>query len=321
MKYLMTKMILVVLFVFTACSHQTELTTRSQPNQQVRDSTRAQPMPWLQESPTRWIRDFGTIHGDSAFPARPAFAENDSTGTRTNVFNLFHRWQFKPQITADRGSHFAELTDVCRGMLEIDFALTPEVWQVPENRTTYYRAVNQLIEKIGETLLADFGNVLEGNEKELFLRALKTLAWQESRWQHYLRIGDAFFVIVSGGSYNKLDDWGITQIARSSFKPEILLNRNYFENNTFCTISGSLYYGFMEYYFCYLEARENPDNGPRLFNRIIGAYNRYSSGYSSSCFALADDSGYRKYQINAMGGFKDHFILQPWTEKMGISAK
>lgn len=315
MKFFVSLLTVFVLFNLLSCSRQSMVKTHTQPSKTVSDSTQAQPMPWLDESPTKWIRDFGTTRGDSSLPTPPEIAESESTGTRTQVYELFHRWHFEPPISANRGTHYAELTDECRGLLEIDFALTPDAWQVPENRQAYYQAVNELIEKIGLTLLADFGKALEGAEKKLFLRALKTLAWQESRWQHYLRIGDAFFVIVSGGSYNKLDDWGITQLARSSFKPEILLNQNFFDSKGYCSISSSLYYGFMEYYFCYLEARKHPDNGSKLFNRIMGAYNRYSSGYSASCFALADDAGYRNYQINAMGGFKDNFILQPWEDK------
>ncbi len=74
----------------------------------------------------------------------------------------------------------------------------------------------------------------------------------------------------------------------------------------------------MHFYFCYLEARENPDNGPGIMNKIVGAYNRYCSGYSSSCFALAQsDAAYRSYQIHALGSFKDNFVLEPWKEAMG----
>jgi len=75
----------------------------------------------------------------------------------------------------------------------------------------------------------------------------------------------------------------------------------------------------MQYYFCYMEARENPDNSPSLFNKIVGAYNRYCSGYSSCYYELAkDDKAYRNYQIRAMGGFKDNFILKPWEKLMNL---
>ncbi len=74
-------------------------------------------------------------------------------------------------------------------------------------------------------MITDFGDVLSGTEKALFICALKTLAWQESKWQHYLRYKNWFFALVSGGSYNKLDDWGITQLARSSFDPDVPLRK------------------------------------------------------------------------------------------------
>jgi hypothetical protein len=248
--------------------------------------------------------------------------EKEGVGIKTRVYDLFDRWKLNEDICGDRGSQYVEITGDCKGMIELDFALTQEEWAQSQNQERYYRGVDALIDKIGEILLDDFGNKLHDQERAFFLRALKTLAWQESKWQHYVRYRDWFFVIVSGGSYNKLDDWGITQIARSSFDPSRLLNQNFFESKGYCSISSSLYYGFMEYYFCYLEARENPDNGSSLFNKIVGAYNRYCSGYSSSCFELAtDDEAYRNYQIRAMGGFKDKFITRPWEKYMNLEGE
>jgi uncharacterized Ntn-hydrolase superfamily protein len=293
---------------------------RAPPDETVSRTTSSAPMPWLDQPAGLWQRDFSGSPRPGG--GRPAVIHEDSMpGARTRVHGLFDRWTFPDSVTAGRGRHWAEITDQCRQQIELDYVLTAGEWRRPEVRERYYRDVNALIEHIGAVLLADFGDQLEGREREYFLRALKTLAWQESRWQHYLTLrvtgSSRFFVIVSGGSYNQLDDWGITQIARSSFDPQVLLNTNFFDSRAYCSISSSLYYGFMEYYFCYLEAREHPDNGPGLFNRVVGAYNRYSSGYSASCFQLADDSGYRSYQIRAMGGFKDRFISQPWREAMG----
>jgi len=287
------------------------------PDDAVSRVTSSAPMPWLDQPAELWQRDFsGSPRPDSASAAAAASGE-PALGTKTRVRDLFDRWTFPEAFTAGRGRHYADIAAECRGQVELDYALTAQQWRDPAVRGRYYGTVRDLIERIGTTLLTDFGDRLEGQERAYFLRALKTLAWQESQWQHYLRVGDRFFVIVSGGSYNQLDDWGITQIARSSFDPGDLLNVNFFDSRGYCSISGSLYYGFMEYYFCYLEAREHPDNGPGLFNRIVGAYNRYSSGYSASCFELADDPGYRSYQIRAMGGFKDRFISQPWLELIG----
>jgi len=290
---------------------------RTPPDDAVSQATSSAPMPWLEQPAGLWQRDFsGSPRPETARPASEV-SEELPVGTRTRVHDLFDRWTFPESITAGRGRHWAEINDACRDQIELDYVLTAEQWRRPQVREQYYQNVSDLIERIGAILLADFGDRLENREREYFLRALKTLAWQESRWQHYLTTGGRFFVIVSGGSYNKLDDWGITQIARSSFEPQDLLNTNFFDSRGYCSISSSLYYGFMEYYFCYLEAREHSDNGPGLFNRILGAYNRYSSGYSASCFQLADDPGYRSYQIRALGGFKDRFIERPWLEAMG----
>lgn len=69
-----------------------------------------------------------------------------------------------------------------------------------------------------------------------------------------------------------------------------------------------------------MEAREHPGNGPSLFNKIVGAYNRYCSGYSSCYYELAKhDEAYRSYQIRAMGGFMDNFVLKPWEKAMGMT--
>jgi hypothetical protein len=289
------------------------------PEEDVVERTLTAPMPWWEEPAARWERDFSGSPRDTLIPIPKTDLEKEGIGIKTRVYDLFDRWKLNDDITGNRGIYYADITGECKGMIELDFALTPEEWQSPENRVKYYRAMDDLIDEIGNTLLADFGNKLEGQEKELFLRALKTLAWQESKWQHYLRYKDWFFVILSSSSQNKLHDWGINQIARSSFDPNIPLNKNFFDSKAYCSISSSLYYGFMEYYYCYIEARENPDNGPGLFNKIVGAYNRYCSGYSSSYCELAkDDEVYRNYQIRAMGGFKDNFILKPWERVMNL---
>jgi len=314
--------ILCLFFIMTACGvsrQAVEDEMRTPPAEEVSQTVSSAPMPWLEQQAELWQRDFSGSPRPE--PDRPmtATAEDPTVGSRTRVHDLFDRWSFPEAVTAGRGRHWAEITAECREQIELDYVLTARQWRQPQVRGRYYRNVSDLIERIGAVLLADFGDRLEGQERGYFLRALKTLAWQESQWQHYLSYGGRFFVIVSGGSYNQLDDWGITQIARSSFDPRDLLNTNFFDSRGYCSISASLYYGFMEYYFCYLEAREHPGNGPGLFNRIVGAYNRYSSGYSASCFQLADDPRYREYQIRAMGGFKDRFIDQPWRRAMGES--
>jgi hypothetical protein len=290
---------------------------RPAPASEVSAATLSAPMLWLREPASRWERDFSNSPRDSLMSRSPENLDEGGIGVKTRVYDLFDRWKLSDSIRAGRGTQYAEISGECQGKIELDFALTPEQWQQPAMRRKYYLSIDALIARIGNQLLADFGDTLQGQEKKLFLHALKTLAWQESRWQHYLRHQDWFFVIVSGGSYNKLDDWGITQIARSSFDPKKLLNNNFVVSKGYCSISSSLYYGFMEYYFCYLEAREHPGNGPSLFNKIVGAYNRYSSGYSACYYELAaNDAAYRDYQIRAMGGFKDNFVLKPWEAVM-----
>ncbi|MDZ7393488.1 MAG: hypothetical protein ONB25_11395 [candidate division KSB1 bacterium] len=307
----------VLLMAACATSHRAS-PARPRPHADVVAAARAEPTPWLLEPASRWMRDFSGSPRDDTLATPTGKLEAEGIGSKTRVYDLFDRWLLRPEIRGDRGTAWADITGECKGMIELDFALTPEQWQDPVRRRAYYRAVDTLITTIGETLLADFGDVLKGQERRLFLRALKALAWQESKWQHYLRFKDWFFVVVSGGSYNKLDDWGITQLARSSFDETVLLNKNFFDSKGYCSISSTLYYGFMHFYFCYLEARDNPHNGPSIMNKIVGAYNRYSSGYSSSCFDLAQsDEGYRSYQIRAMGSFKDNFVLEPWKEAIG----
>ena len=296
----------------SASRHQTQIETAPKSGANEAQPTPTPGSPWLEAPASRWERDFSGSARDSLAPVPPSDLDAEDIGIKTRVYDLFNRWKLNADLRHDRGTQYAEITGECRGRVELDFALTPEEWRDSEKRRNYYRRLDSLITKVSRQLLEDYGNPLEGLEREFFLRGLKTLAWQESRWQHYLRFKDWFFVIVSGGSYNKLDDWGITQVARSSFDPAKLLNTNFFESKGYCSISSSLYYGFMEYYFCYLEARTHPGNGASLFNKIVGAYNRYSSGYSACYYELSPEENYRAYQIRAMGGFKDNFILQPW---------
>jgi hypothetical protein len=169
--------------------------------------------------------------------------------------------------------------------------------------------------KVGRQLLADFGNQLSGREKEAFMRALHTLAWQESLWQHYIRYKNWFFVVLSGGSYNALDDWGITQVARSHGHPDELLNERFFASKGYCSIGSTLYYGFMEYYLSYMEARGLPCNSSTM-DKLIGAYNRYASGFSSCHDEFSEDETYRTYQIGAMTGFGNHYKNRTWLRKM-----
>ena len=151
------------------------------------------------------------------------------------------------------------------------------------------------------------------------MRAAKTLAWQESRWQHYFLEQGRVFVLISHNSYNALADWGITQIARSTFQKDRLLNTNFFDSKGFCNISSSLYYGFLEYLFCYLEAKNDLCNGRARISQMIGGYNRYSSGFDSCYFKLSkEDENYRNYQKRALQGFYTRYVEEPWKSAMEV---
>jgi len=283
------------------------------------DSVSNSRTPWTKIPTKYWTRFPDHSQNDGMIKIPEADIEAEKIGRKTRVHQLYNRWQLNNSICYGRSHHYAEITAECKGKIDLNFALTQEAWDKPLNRLHYYRAVNTLITRIGNELLVDFGELLEDTERDLFLRAVKTLAWQESKWQHYFRYKDWFFVLVSATSYNKLSDWGITQVARSSFEPTHLLNKIFFDDQGYCSISSSLYYGFMEYYFCYLEARKNPDNRGSLFNKIIGAYNRYCSGYSASFFGLSkENEKFKNYQVRAMGAFTDAFIQQPWQDYLQI---
>ena len=122
-------------------------------------------------------------------------------------------------------------------------------------------------------------------------------------------------MVVSGGSYNALDDWGITQVARSHGHPDELLNQSFFAAKGYCSIGSTLYYGFMEYYLVYMDARSLPCNDTAM-DKLIGAYNQYASGFSSCHDELSEDEAYRTYQIGAMTGFGNHYNNRTWLRKM-----
>jgi len=271
--------------------------------------------PWEEEPAARWTRDFSNSPRDNRVPLPTTKLEQEGIGEKITVHGLFDRWVLNELVHVGRGKHFAEITQDCKGKIELDFALTAAQWQNRARRKRYYRSINRLVIKVGRQLLADFGNQLSGREKEAFMRALHTLTWQESLWQHYIRYKNWFFVVLSGGSYNALDDWGITQVARSHGDPDELLNERFFASKGYCSIGSTLYYGFMEYYLSYMEARGLPCNSSTM-DKLIGAYNRYASGFSSCHDEFSEDETYRTYQIGAMTGFGNHYKNRTWLRKM-----
>ncbi len=116
----------------------------------VKAITRSAPMLWLNESPDKWERDFSGSELDTSLSLPEANLEDENIGQKQRVFDLFDRWQLTEEIRADRGTQFVDITNECKGKIELDFALTPEEWENPEIRTNYYQRVEKLIEKIGQ---------------------------------------------------------------------------------------------------------------------------------------------------------------------------
>jgi hypothetical protein len=307
---------LVVSTLFLSCASPSAI--ERGPATDVTKAVAAAPSGWQDQPSTLWQRDFSGSERDN-LPAPAGDLSRENIGHKANVLNVFERWTLNSSLTQGRGTTYAEITRECRGQIELDFALSGERWQQAKERSEYYSRLESLIESVGDRLVHDFGDKLKGAEKDQFIQALKAFAWQETRWQHYLRYKDWFFVILSGGSYNKLDDWTLTQIARSSFSASQLMNKKFFASKGYCSIGSSLYYGFMEYYFHYLEARESACNGANVMNQLVGAYNRYSSGFSACYNAFSSDPAYRKYQEGALGGFKKYYTAKPWLSGQKVS--
>jgi hypothetical protein len=271
--------------------------------------------PWEEEPASRWTRDFSGSARDAHVPLPTTPLDQEKIGEKTTVHDLFDRWVLNESVRVGRGKHYAEVTKDCKGKIELEFALTPTQWQNPARRKQYYRSIDRLVTRVGRQLLADFGNQLSGGEKEAFMRALHALAWQESLWQHYIRYKNWFFVVLSGTSYNVLDDWGITQVARSHGSPDEPLNERFFASKGYCSIGSTLYYGFMEYYLIYMDARSRPCNDSAM-DKLLGAYNQYASGFGYCHDGFSEDEKYRAYQIGAINGFGNHYKNRTWLMKM-----
>jgi hypothetical protein len=76
-----------------------------------------------------------------------------------------------------------------------------------------------------------------------------------------------------------------------------------------------LYYGFMEYYLIYMDARSLSCNSSAM-DKLLGAYNQYASGFSYCHDEFSEDEKYRAYQIAAMTGFGNHYKNRTWLIKM-----
>jgi hypothetical protein len=181
----------------------------------------------------------------------------------------------------------------------------------------YYQNTSLMINRVTEKVINDLGNELSGAEKKRVKRAFKAVLWQESLWRHYFRYKDWFFVLVSTGGFNRLGNWGISQVARARYDTGEPLAKNFFDSKGYCRLSSTVYYGAMIYYYNYIEARKNSCNGKDTVDQLTGAYNAYSSG-QSTCYKdlSAERKDIRNFQIFAMKGFRQNYKNRPWRLKL-----
>src|SRR5262249_50738546 len=69
------------------------------------------------------------------------------------------------------------------------------------------------------------------------------------------------------------------------------------------------------YYLIYMDARSLPCNNSAM-DKLLGAYNQYSSGFSYCHDEFSEDETYRTYQIGAITGFGNHYKNGTWLRKM-----
>ncbi len=272
----------------------------------------------MRSDPNLWIFDNSSIKTDSQIPLPETKLKKEKIGKRKIVYHIFDSYELDEKIFDQKHKVWADITEVCKGFIEIEYALTNEERLNIEKLNSYFVSVNDLIDMVTDKLLNDYGNPFDGEEKKKFTLALKTLAWQESGWQHYLKYKSWFFVILSKSTSNKLSDWGITQVARSGFKKKHLLNKAFFDNKGFCSISSTLYYGFLEYFYCYLNSREMPCN-QSINDKLLGAYNRYVSGFSSCHNRYSQmDVDYGEFQKKVLGEFSLKLNTRPWEKHIDV---
>jgi len=267
---------------------------------------------WMSQNPDLWKDALSPKNSDADIKIPEQKLKKEKIGKRKRVSGIFDKWHLKESIIGSRPPVNADITRECKGLIDIKYALTKVQWDDSKIRKNYYKNVNSLIERIAVKLVDDFGNEIRGAELDNFKHALKTLVWQESSWNHYFRYKDWFFTVLSPYDINKLGDWGITQIAKSGFKAKTLLNRTFFDLKGYCSIYSSLYYGFLEFYFNYLDSRDKRCNADSLKSKILGAYNRYSSGFSSCFDRFSQNPDFGKFQIEAQKQFWENFENKPW---------
>ena len=85
--------------------------------------------PWEEEPASRWTRDFSNSARDNRVPLPTTQLEQEGIGEKITVHGLFDRWVLNDSVHVGRGTHFAEVTQDCKGKIELDFALTAAQWQ------------------------------------------------------------------------------------------------------------------------------------------------------------------------------------------------
>lgn len=268
--------------------------------------------PWETQPASYWMQDFSGTPRDDSIALPKENLELEGIGAKRSVFGVFDHWDLNEKATGGRSSEYANVTEECKGLIEPNYALTAEEWANPDARKRHFQDLDELMDRVGRQLLKRFHAKFSMSEETDFLRALHALAWQETHWENYIRYKDWFFVVLSGGTRNKLEDWGITQVSRSSLDPLVPTNSFFFASKGYCSIGSTLFYGFMEFYFTYQTARNRPCNQGSNWLKILGAYNQYSSGVSSCYNEFSKDPDFAAYQGRALGGYTKAFTDLPW---------
>ena len=271
--------------------------------------------PWEEVDSSLWLRDFTGSKLDGGIAIPTADLKEEGIGKGYSVLGLFDHWDLNDKAAGGRTVQYAEVTRECKGKIEPEYALTAEQWRDPAQREKHFQDLDHLMDKVGNILLSDFKERLPRQELDLMLLSFHALSWQETHWENFIRYKDWFFVVLSGGSYNKLEDWGITQVARSSKDPTHLSNKNFFDQKAYCSIGSTIYYGFLEFYFHIRAARKIACNNGSAMNAILGAYNQYASGVSLCYNGFSEDPDFRNYQKRALAGFTNAMNNKPWLEK------
>jgi hypothetical protein len=269
---------------------------------------------WMSLSPDLWASPISKSFFDpSQFTVSTTEEAHIKSSGKIEGMRLF---SVDPEFAPAQHKLWIDITQDCSQLLEEDYLLTLATWTSSEKSRKYYRDIDRLIENVVEKLGKNFAISFEQGEKELFARALKTLAWQESGWLHYYTFDGKLLLFIGLSGYNSLGDWGITQIARSAHKKNQRLNETFFNTKAYCSVFSSLYYGFAEYIYAYQDSRQMECNSDSFIDRIIGAYNRYVSGFSACHDRFSKTNPqFGDFQKTVLNNFRHTFEEQPWLEK------